>query len=198
MFSSATTSTLIINAVGLDRLGIVADVTGIVIAHGGNVGDSQAAKLGQHFSLMMHVTLPSAQLDDLQTSLKSMSDMNASVFVDTSSEGRNSVVTPQIGYQGMFSLEGADNPGIVHVMTTALAKHGLNIDKLETDQEIAPHGGTMLFRMKGKAVAYQPLAASFDASQIQQDLQELGASLNCDVELEELDDEGTSGSFYAG
>ncbi|GKY98002.1 hypothetical protein MPSEU_000758300 [Mayamaea pseudoterrestris] len=190
-------TSLIINAVGQDRLGIVSDVTGMVIEHGGNVGDSQAAKLGSHFSLMMHVSLPESQKQQLQDSLRKLKDMNATVF-ETNDVASSSRVTPRIAYQGLFTLEGADNPGIVHVMTTALAKHGLNISKMETDQEIAPHGGTMLFRIKGKAVAYEPLAASFDVMQIKSDLQDLGASLNCDVELEELDDDSTSASFYGG
>jgi len=71
---------LIINAVGQDRLGIVSDITGMVISNGGNVGESQAAKLGSHFSLMMLVDCPINKLDDLKSTLQSMQDMNAAIF----------------------------------------------------------------------------------------------------------------------
>jgi len=78
--SGSNTTRLIINAVGQDRLGIVADITGKVIQAGGNVGESQAAKLGTHFSLMMLVDVPQAKLDDLKATLHSLEDMNAAVF----------------------------------------------------------------------------------------------------------------------
>jgi len=86
----------------------------------------------------------------------------------------------------------------VHKITTALAEHGLNIDKLATDQEIAPHGGTVLFRMRGVAMAYEPLPKSFDADAIRDELRALGDSLNCEVSMEDAVDESASGVFYAG
>jgi glycine cleavage system transcriptional repressor len=71
---------LIINAVGSDRLGIVSDMTKCVTDVGGNVGESQAARLGSHFSLMMLVSIPDEKVDDLMDQLKSMTDMNATVY----------------------------------------------------------------------------------------------------------------------
>ena len=78
----------------MDRLGIVSDVTGLVIDAGGNVGDSQAAKLGSHFGLMMEVTLPRDKLDSLKAQLEAMPDMNAAVYEDPISDAST---TPQIG-----------------------------------------------------------------------------------------------------
>jgi glycine cleavage system regulatory protein len=84
---------LIINAVGGDRLGIVSDMTKYVTDVGGNVGESQAAKLGSHFSLMMVVTVPEAKVDELTSQLSSMTDMNASVYYTTAEK----MPTPKIG-----------------------------------------------------------------------------------------------------
>ena len=92
--SSSSPVNLVINAVGMDRLGIVSDVTGLVIGAGGNVGDSQAAKLGSHFGLMMEVMLPRDKLDSLKAQLEAMPDMNAAVYEDPDTE---SSVTPQVG-----------------------------------------------------------------------------------------------------
>ncbi len=99
---------------------------------------------------------------------------------------------------GAFSLVGADNPGIVHKITSALANAGLSIDRLETDQEIAPHGGSVLFKMSGVAIALSPLPKTFDIAKIKADLEELGDSLNCDVTMKDTIDESYQGSFYAG
>jgi glycine cleavage system transcriptional repressor len=99
---------------------------------------------------------------------------------------------------GEFTLVGADNPGIVHTITSALAKAGLSIDRLHTDQEIAPYGGSTLFKMKGVAIAIAPLPKSFDIQKIKNDLMDLGDSLNCDVTIEDTVDDSYQGSFYAG
>jgi glycine cleavage system transcriptional repressor len=95
-------------------------------------------------------------------------------------------------------LAGADNPGIVHKITSALVKHGLSIEKLGTDKEIAPHGGTVLFKMTGVASAAAPLANGFDIAKIKSELIELGDSLNCDVSMEDVADDKYEASFYAG
>lgn len=98
--SASHTTDLIINAVGKDRLGIVSDITGMVIDAGGNVGDSQAAKLGPHFSLMMMVSVPTEQLVNLQSMLQSMPDMNATVF-ESKSENQ---FTPQIACKSLLCV----------------------------------------------------------------------------------------------
>lgn len=69
-----------------------------------------------------------------------------------------------------------------------MAKNGLSIDKMETDQEIAPYGGSTLFKMRGLANASEPLATAFDPVKIRDELIELGESLNCDVSMEEAID----------
>ena len=71
------------------------------------MGDSQAAKLHSHFSLMMEVTLPRDKLEALKTQLAAMPDMNASVYEDPSSDsgssgGPSSAATPQIGCKFIY------------------------------------------------------------------------------------------------
>jgi hypothetical protein len=44
----------------------------------------------------------------------------------------------------------------------------------------------VLFRMRGIAHAYEPLAAGFDVDKIKQELTELGDDLNCDIDLTDL------------
>lgn len=87
---------------------------------------------------------------------------------------------------GHFKLSGADNPGIVHKLTSVLAKNSLTIAYMKTRQDEAPFGGTELFTMEGRAVAYHPLASHFDWTKIREELQELGESLNCDVEFSDM------------
>jgi len=182
---------LIINAVGTDRLGIVHDMTKEVIDAGGNVGASQAAKLGKFFSLMMLVEVPETKIQSLTENLQQMKDLSASICSAVEA-GEDSDITfassssYTIGYRGELSLKGADNPGIVNKVTKILSSNGLNIDHMETSDELAPGGSTVLFRMKGIAHAYEPLSAGFDVSKIKEELTGLGDDLNCDITLKDL------------
>jgi glycine cleavage system transcriptional repressor len=87
---------LIINAVGSDRLGIVSDMTKYVTDAGGNVGESQAAKLGSYFSLMMMVSVPEEKVDSLVDQLHTMTDINASVYV-AHEDSKATSASPKIG-----------------------------------------------------------------------------------------------------
>ena len=39
--------------------------------------------------------------------------------------------------------------------------------------------------MEGRAIAYEPLASNFDWLKIREELQDLGDSMNCDVDFED-------------
>ena len=87
---------------------------------------------------------------------------------------------------GRFKLSGADNPGIVHKLTSVLARNSLTIGNMRTEHEEAPFGGTELFTMEGRAVAYEPLASNFEWEKIREELISLGESLNCDIEFDDI------------
>jgi len=183
--------------VGADRPGIVSEVTKHVVEAGGNVGESQAARLGTHyFSMLMLCQVPTTQKDAFEKAMHDLEGMNASVFeAEAPVVG---VVKAAIGYSGIVHLDGANQPGILHKVTAALAQNGLSIDKLKTGEDIAPHGGTTLFHMKCVASAPEPLAKDFDPEKIRVQLEALGENLNCDVTLEDVQDDNIGASFVGG
>ena len=75
----------------------------------------------------------------------------------------------------------------MHKVTSFLAHNGLSVDKLETSDEIAPYGGTTLFKMKGIANALEPLAAGFDVEAIKSNLATLADELNCEITMTDRD-----------
>ena len=160
-----------------------------VIDVGGNVGESQASKLGKHFSLMMLVDIPDDKLTTLNDSLASMTDLSASVYhvKEGGADAPSSKSSPStVGYRGKLTLEGADNQGIVHKVCKILSNNGLNIARMETSDELAPEGSTVLFKMTSEAIAYSPLSSGFDVTKIKNELSELGDDLNCDIVLEDM------------
>jgi hypothetical protein len=66
---------------------------------------------------------------------------------------------------------------------------------METDQELAPLGGTMLFRMRCVCNAFEPLPESFDLTATRGELELLGDSLNCEVTMEDDSEDSSSGAF---
>lgn len=185
LFSTSHDKTyLIINSLGIDRTGIVSDVAKLVTDVGGNVGESQAAKVGNHFSLTMLISVPTEKKDSLESSLESLSGMTTHC-IESDTDPTATKIKPSIAYSGRFVLEGADDPGLVHKVTSVLTKHNLSIDTMETTDEIAPHGGTTLFQIDGIATALDPLPKSFDPDEVRDELADLGNSLNCDITLED-------------
>mmetsp|Transcript_10583 Transcript_10583/g.14990 ORF Transcript_10583/g.14990 Transcript_10583/m.14990 type:complete len:239 (-) Transcript_10583:254-970(-) len=175
---------LMVNALGVDRLGIVSDMTKIVTDVGGSVGDSQASRLGAHFSITMQISIPDTALDQVKTLFESqIADMTTNIIEVADPDA--TPIVPHIGYKGRFFLEGADQPGHVHKVTSLLTKHGLSIDSMETSEEDAPFGGTTLYHIDGTVSAYEPLAKGFNADTIRDNLESLGDDLNCEVGLED-------------
>lgn len=82
-FSSREKEFLVINSVGVDRPGIVSEITKFVVDAGGSIGASQAAKLGSHFGLMMLVSIPEDQTGSLQNALTKFKDMTTVCYVTT-------------------------------------------------------------------------------------------------------------------
>lgn len=86
---------LIVNAVGPDRLGIVSNLTQLVVEKGGNVGESQATRLGSHFGLMMLVSVPKTNSQILQNAVQNVEGMSTTCFV---TDDPNAIaVAPQVG-----------------------------------------------------------------------------------------------------
>ena len=87
---------LIVNAVGVDRPGIVSDISQHVTDAGGNVGESQASRLGDYFSLMMVVSAPQSA-EDLRVTLQQLPGLDVSVFDAPNPAGKATAVSPVVG-----------------------------------------------------------------------------------------------------
>src|SRR4051794_24458231 len=116
-----------VTAVGLDRPGIVAAVTGVLVEHGANLEDTAMTRLGGHFAMVLVVEVAEdaatleralvAETDGLTVSVRPIADVD-----DVGATGSGWAVT----------VHGADRPGIVHRVTSLLAEHRANIVDLST------------------------------------------------------------------
>jgi glycine cleavage system transcriptional repressor len=120
-----------IAAIGADRPGIVAAVTGVLVERSCNIEDTAMAILGGHFSMMLVVSGPT-DLDagTLEAALTPVATDLHLVTMVRAIDPAVAVAAP--GELWTVSVHGADHPGIVHGIAQALADMGVNVVDLAT------------------------------------------------------------------
>ena len=120
-----------VSAVGADRPGIVAAVTGVFLEHGCNLEDTSMTILRGHFAMMLVVAAPDGlEQAALESALSGpASDFELVVAVRAIDDD---VPSSPDGESWTVSVYGADRPGIVHRVASLLADNGVNIVDLST------------------------------------------------------------------
>jgi glycine cleavage system transcriptional repressor len=120
-----------VTAIGRDRPGIVAAISGALLALEGNIEDSQMSILRGHFAVMLIVRLPDGvDASELEGRLEGVRQEHGleAVAVNPVDDLGGEVARPS----HVITVYGADHPGIVHAVSTALGERGVNISGLET------------------------------------------------------------------
>ena len=146
-------------AVGRDRPGIVAGVTGALLDHGVNIEDSQMAILRGHFAMMLILAAPDG------VSRESLSDDLEAVAARLGLESISLAVVDDApvsdpGPTHVVSVYGVDHPGIVHAVASALAERDITITDMST-RVVGETVGEPLYAMMLE-VALPPGMAEFE------------------------------------
>jgi glycine cleavage system transcriptional repressor len=122
-----------VTAVGADRPGIVAAVTGAIADHGCNLEDSSMTILRGQFAMMLVVDAPAGVgVHDLEAALAGPgAELDLVVTVRPAVEPAPAPASEDT-VSWTVSVYGADHPGIVHGVTSLLAERSLNIVDLST------------------------------------------------------------------
>jgi len=117
-------------ALGADRPGIVAAVTGVVLDQGGNLADCSMTILAGQFAMVLVVeTEQTADPTELETAFARVADeFHLGVSVRPLADEPQTVA----GARYELAVYGADRPGIVHSVARVLADAGVNITDLAT------------------------------------------------------------------
>jgi glycine cleavage system transcriptional repressor len=121
-----------VTAIGVDRPGIVAAVTEVLVEHGCNLEDTSMSILRGHFAMMLVVAAPDGlEADGLEAALAgATSQLDLVVSVRAIAEPPPH--PEPAGESWTVSVYGADRPGIVHRIASVLAEEGVNIVDLTT------------------------------------------------------------------
>jgi glycine cleavage system transcriptional repressor len=119
-----------VTAVGADRPGIVAAVTGAFAAHGCNLEDSSMTILRGQFAMMLVVDAPAGVgADELEAALAGpAAELDLVVTVRRAAEP----APAGEAVSWTVSVHGADHPGIVHGIASLLGAREVNIVDLST------------------------------------------------------------------
>ncbi|WP_337176616.1 ACT domain-containing protein [Paludisphaera sp.] len=177
----------VLTVTGPDRVGIVEEVTGVVLARGGNVDTSRMTRLGGEFAVLMLVSIPEEKAEGLETD-----------FAGLVEKGYRAAVVParpepDHGAAGWdpyhIEVDGADHEGIIHEVARHLASHGISVEEMDSESGPAPTSGSPLFSMRALVLVPPGLGDAWAEG-----LREIGWRLNLEVHVAPLsdsaDDEG--------
>jgi len=169
---------IVLTLTGADRIGLVEEVTRLLVVRGGNIETSRMTRLGGAFAILMLASLPQDQLDGLDAAFESLKakgyKFTVSQIEPVSSSELHAGWAP---YQ--IEVIGADHEGIIHQVAQALAQRGINIDSMDTHTTPAPMSGDLLFTMK--ALVYVP--PTLAEREWRTALEATGQQLNVDIDV---------------
>ena len=172
-------NSLIISAVGSDRSGIVSELSGAITSHGGNIEKSRMTRLGSDFTIIMLVTVDPKWEESLVVALQAIKELSITTkgTENTVIAGENCKDTADENCQ--ILLSGADNEGIVKVLSKYLKEKSINIIEMDTHISQAPISGSPLFNLN----AAVSIPGEIDERDIQSDLSQIAQDLGVEIHL---------------
>ena len=167
---------MVLTIISKDRPGLVQALAQVVAEHSGNWIDSSMARLGGEFAGILRVDISEHAAASFERSLAALADQGIAVTV------RRDVATPKVpGRRVHLTLTGADHPGIVRDISSALARRGVSIDELHTEVRPGSMTGEPVFT--AQAMVIVPLAVTTDELRIE--LEHIANDIMVDLALTE-------------
>jgi glycine cleavage system transcriptional repressor len=170
-----------VTAIGRDRPGIVATISEALLEVEGNIEDSQMSILRGHFAVMLIVKVPDhVDADELDRRLgRAGAELGLeTVAVNHVDELGGSAARPS----HVITVYGADHPGIVHAVSSALAERGVSITGLATRIAGAPDSRLYVMTLE---VAF----GDFPEAQLETELREAAERAEVEISIRPLDAE---------
>lgn len=169
----------VITAVGDDRPGIVAAVTGALLPVEGNLEDTAMTLLEGQFAMVLVLTTQHASEADVRGAL---AEVAATYGLMTDVRALGTRVEDAGGRACALTVYGADRPGIVHRVASVLAARGVNIVDLAT-RVLGRDGSSPVYAM----LLDLRVPDTVDDATLEADLDEVSRSLGVDCTLRPID-----------
>jgi len=170
-------TSIVLTVIADDQPGVIHAVSRVLHKHGGSWTQSSMSSLAGQFAGILLASVPSDRSQACLDQLHGLESEGLHVIAHVSSEAPEAEDLREYN----LALVGNDRPGIVHDITTLLAKHKVNVHNLETLVESASMGGGEIFRASAQLV----LPTSVDIEAIESEIEELANDLMVDISFEE-------------
>ncbi len=168
-------SKMIFFVIGLDRPGIVKDVTQYLTERNANIEDSRMAVMGGQFTITCLCTCSPEEERSIRDDIRQLEGVGLSASVydvrQTDSKPRRAALPLR------FEITAMDHPGIVKTVVHLLHQYDVNIERLDTEVTQAPISAVPLFNLK--LIATVP--ESSPISEVKRELLDLAAEENLDL-----------------
>jgi len=168
-------TSIVLTVVSDDHPGVVEALSDVIASHGGNWTESSMMSLAGKFAGILLVQIPAGQVEDFISALDALESRGMQIVAQRS----ESASIGDSAREYSIELVGQDHPGIVHEITEVLARHGVNVQELETTVQSASMSGESLFM--AHASLFVPAGA--DLEKLQDELEDLANELMVDIEL---------------
>jgi glycine cleavage system transcriptional repressor len=173
----------VLTLTGPDRIGIVEQVTGLLLGRGGNVETSRMARLGGEFAILMFVAMPADRFAGLDQDLEGLVALGYKVTTTAALQTYAEAHPGWLPYR--IEVQGADHEGIIHEVAHYLSQHGINIESMDSETTPAPLSGAPLFTMTAHVVVPPSLSSQgWEAG-----LEGIGSRLNLEIGVFPIEDQ---------
>ena len=168
---------LVLTLTGPDRIGIVENVTGLLVAPRRQREISRMARLGGEFAILMLVSVPSERIAGLESDLERLTAQGYKV---TTTQPERTYAESHPGWLPYrIEVHGADHEGIIQEVARYLSHRGINIESMDSETTPAPISGVPLFTMTAEVAVPPDLAGQgWEAG-----LEEISSQLNLEIRV---------------
>lgn len=171
------TTSLVVTLVGPDRPGLVSALSDKAVEFGANWADSVMSNFAGQFAGIVQLEVRPENCDALIAALRALGSPQMHVSVTKGARDAKPLSTRHL----KLDLVGHDRPGIIHSISSQLAKRQISIEKLETHIASGAMSGEQMFQMK--ALLLVPVA--LDEDELRQGLESLANELMIDMSLDD-------------
>ena len=168
------TINLLLTFVGVDRPGIVQELSALVSAHEGNWFESKMSRMGGRFAGIALVELPASLIERFKAEISQVREL--SVYLEESGVQRTDADT--LNYQ--LNIVGLDRPGILQEVATEMSQQSINVVDLETSVRAAPMSGDKMFFADAQIL----VPSDVDLADLHDRLDSVANELGIDILLE--------------
>jgi glycine cleavage system transcriptional repressor len=168
---------IVLTLTGPDRIGIVDEVTRLLLELGGNVETSRMTRLGGAFAILMLVSMPAGKIAGLDEAIGKLTAQEYKITTNPTVRSYADSFPDWLPYQ--IEVSGADHEGIIHEIAHCLSQRGINVESMDTGTTQAPISGAPLFTMTA-AVFVPP---GLGGQEWEDELSAVGHRLNVEIKV---------------